>query len=169
MWLNLSMSTYHDYDDDDQNRLPAGFKRVGYDADTEIYTYESAEGEMYRGAPGNRYGRLVPVLAPIDYDFEEHVQDNTSSYRYFLPFLLLVIVFLLMVIAPPWKHNFGFGSSAKCETGTIKHEVRSGETCYELSKKYSTTLEELKKVNPKLKCDNLQIGEGICVPAADVS
>lgn len=162
------MSAYHAYQDDDQSRLPAGFKRVGYDADTEVHTYESPEGELYRGASGNRYGRLVPVSAPIEYDFEEPVHDNTTSYRYFLPFLLLVIVFLLILIAPPWKRNLGYGSSIQCEKGFTKHEIRSGETCYELSQKYSSTVEQLKKVNPKLDCDNLRIGGCICVPAANI-
>jgi len=163
------MSAYHDYHDDDQGRLPPGFKRVGYDADTETYTYESPEGELYQGASGNRYGRLVPVSAPIDCDFEEPVHDNTSSYRYFLPFLLLVVVFLLILIAPPWKQKFGFGSQLKCEAGILKHEVKGGETCFALSKTFATSLEELRKVNPKLNCDKLQIGQEICVPTADVS
>lgn len=162
------MSTYQQYEDDDEGRLPAGFQRVGYDADTEIYTYESPEGELYRGAPGNRYGRLVPISSPFDYDAEEPVHDNTSSYRYFLPFLLLVVVFLLMVIAPPWKQNFGFGRSTACDDGGIRHDIRSGETCYALSQRYSTTVEELIKLNPKLSCDNLQVGRSICVPAMHV-
>jgi len=163
------MSSYQQYQDDEEGRLPAGFKRVGYDADTEIYTYESPEGELYRGAPGNRYGRLVSISTPIGYDAEEPVHDNTTSYRYFLPFLLLVVVFLLIVIAPPWKQNFAFSKSIECEKGSIKHNIRSGETCYALSQKYATTVEELAKLNPKLSCDDLQIGQSICAPAANVS
>jgi hypothetical protein len=33
--------------------------RVGYDADTERYTFQDANGYLYESAPGNRYGNLT--------------------------------------------------------------------------------------------------------------
>jgi hypothetical protein len=33
-------------------------KRIGYDADTQVYTYQDDEGGIWEGAPGNRYGEL---------------------------------------------------------------------------------------------------------------
>jgi hypothetical protein len=42
----------------DEYRLPDGMKRVGYDADTQVYTYQDDEGGVWEGAPGNRYGEL---------------------------------------------------------------------------------------------------------------
>jgi len=49
------------YLDSDEERLPEGMRRVAYDADTQTYTYEDAEGEMWEGVPGAKYGRLHRV------------------------------------------------------------------------------------------------------------
>lgn len=46
-------------DGDDDDRLPEGVKRTGYDADTQTYTYESVRGEQYQGRAGERYGELT--------------------------------------------------------------------------------------------------------------
>ncbi|KAF8153108.1 hypothetical protein B0H34DRAFT_800359 [Crassisporium funariophilum] len=50
--------------EDDSYRLPEGFKRIGYDADTRIYTYSDRSGTIYQGAPGAQYGTLSPVPRP---------------------------------------------------------------------------------------------------------
>jgi len=44
----------------DSYRLPEGMTRVGYDADTQTYTYRDERGNQWEGAPGNRYGTLRP-------------------------------------------------------------------------------------------------------------
>ncbi|KAK0701317.1 hypothetical protein B0H67DRAFT_595831 [Lasiosphaeris hirsuta] len=46
--------------DTDAERLPHGMRRVGYDADTQTYTYadDTAGGAVYHGVPGARYGTL---------------------------------------------------------------------------------------------------------------
>jgi hypothetical protein len=36
-------------------------ERVGYDADTEVYTYQDSDGYYYQGEPGVRYGLLRPT------------------------------------------------------------------------------------------------------------
>ncbi|KDR77281.1 hypothetical protein GALMADRAFT_96032 [Galerina marginata CBS 339.88] len=46
--------------EEDSSRLPEGFKRIGYDADTKIYTFRDANGVMYQGKPGLDYGTLKP-------------------------------------------------------------------------------------------------------------
>lgn len=33
-------------------------ERVGYDADTETYSYRDRDGSYWEGAPGARYGQL---------------------------------------------------------------------------------------------------------------
>jgi hypothetical protein len=35
-------------------------KRVGYDADTQVYTYRDQDGSLWEGSPGQRYGVLNP-------------------------------------------------------------------------------------------------------------
>lgn len=47
--------------DTDEERLPEGMTRVGYDADTQIYTYRDSDGSHWEGAPGSQYGKLHRV------------------------------------------------------------------------------------------------------------
>lgn len=39
-------------------------RRVGYDADTQTYTYRDADGSLWEGAPGARYGKLTQIEGP---------------------------------------------------------------------------------------------------------
>ncbi|KAK3681656.1 hypothetical protein B0T22DRAFT_299872 [Podospora appendiculata] len=50
--------------DTDEERLPDGMTRVGYDADTQIYTYRDTDGSYWEGAPGSQYGRMHRVKGP---------------------------------------------------------------------------------------------------------
>ena len=44
----------------DSYRLPEGTTRVGYDADTQTYTYkDSSDGSLWEGPAGSRYGKLT--------------------------------------------------------------------------------------------------------------
>lgn len=47
--------------DEDSYRLPEGVTRVGYDADTQKYTFVDHHGQMYEGAPRAEYGHLAPI------------------------------------------------------------------------------------------------------------
>ncbi|KAF9045533.1 hypothetical protein BJ165DRAFT_1528389 [Panaeolus papilionaceus] len=55
------MSTRWTQDQDDSTRLPDGFKRVAYDADTQQYTFKDRNGQLYKGEPGADYGTLTPI------------------------------------------------------------------------------------------------------------
>ncbi|KAF4607935.1 hypothetical protein EYR40_000271 [Pleurotus pulmonarius] len=50
--------------DEDSYRLPPGVKRTAYDADTGVYTYRDGNGQIYTGAPHQRYGTLRPISQP---------------------------------------------------------------------------------------------------------
>ena len=72
-----------DYDND---RLPHGMTRVGYDESTQIYTYRDSDGSYWQGPPGSRYGTLYRVskaAAPrlpsfsVPEDNEEDEEDET--------------------------------------------------------------------------------------------
>lgn len=59
--------------DTDDERLPEGMARVGYDADTQVYTYRDSDGSYWEGAPGCQYGKLqrvscAPPLPSINVD-----------------------------------------------------------------------------------------------------
>ncbi|KAL8285039.1 hypothetical protein RB597_002224 [Gaeumannomyces tritici] len=49
------------YYDTDEERLPEGMTRIGYDADTETYTFRDADGSIWESAPGSRYGNLTKI------------------------------------------------------------------------------------------------------------
>lgn len=158
------MSRYRDYEDQDEYRLPEGFERVGYDADTQTYTYRAPDGTTHSGASGNQYGRLVPASSLTDAEHQELVRDNREAWRYMLPFFLIVIVFLFCVIAPPWKKNFGWSTPFTCDEGSFVHTISSGETCWKIAEMYSTSVDQLESLNLKLNCDTLQVGGQLCVP-----
>lgn len=51
--------------DTDAERLPENMTRIGYDADTQVYTYrDNTDGTIWEGAPGATYGKLFPVKPP---------------------------------------------------------------------------------------------------------
>ncbi len=50
--------------DSDDERLPTGMTRIGYDADSQTYTYRDSDGSTWEGPPGHRYGSLSKVGAP---------------------------------------------------------------------------------------------------------
>lgn len=50
--------------DTDDERLPDGMTRVGYDADTQTHTFRDADGSLWRGAPGCQYGRMLRRWRP---------------------------------------------------------------------------------------------------------
>ncbi|KAE9392805.1 hypothetical protein BT96DRAFT_924468 [Gymnopus androsaceus JB14] len=54
------MGRWTQYDEDDY-RLPEGFKRVAYDADTGQYTYQDTRGNEWNGAPYQTHGTLRPA------------------------------------------------------------------------------------------------------------
>ncbi|KAK1775195.1 hypothetical protein QBC45DRAFT_14068 [Copromyces sp. CBS 386.78] len=51
--------------DTDAERLPENMTRIGYDADSQVYTYrDNTDGTIWEGAPGATYGKLLPVKPP---------------------------------------------------------------------------------------------------------
>ncbi|KAI0137027.1 hypothetical protein BJ170DRAFT_589978 [Xylariales sp. AK1849] len=50
--------------DTDEERLPEGMTRIGYDADDQTYTYRDTDGSTWESAPGSQYGRLTRVSGP---------------------------------------------------------------------------------------------------------
>jgi hypothetical protein len=44
----------------DASRLPEGFRRTAYDADTGRYYFRDAHGQLWAGPAGSRFGELKP-------------------------------------------------------------------------------------------------------------
>ena len=82
----------------------------------------------------------------------------------------LIFSFMLMCLVS--ISLTGVAQSVKMNGNVVKqqpydlHVVLKGETVYSISKKYSTTVEELLAMNPEIVDYNLSIGESIKVPVA---
>jgi len=51
----------HQYDSQDEERLPEGFKRIAYDSDSMRFTFQDSNGDLYQGEAGAEYGVLTPM------------------------------------------------------------------------------------------------------------
>ncbi|PBK85375.1 hypothetical protein ARMGADRAFT_1036415 [Armillaria gallica] len=63
---------------EDSSRLPEGFRRIGYDADTMRYTFTDKHGNLYRSAPGEESGTLTPVAFSTSTDTPEAFSDEEN-------------------------------------------------------------------------------------------
>jgi hypothetical protein len=170
----------------DEYRLPEGMKRIGYDADTQCYTFRDAEGNFFESAPGSRYGELRPaghIPQATEYtppeDMEERNQlverDHRTAVRTMLPFALLVFVFLLLVFR---MTNGGFSGSDKtradanaaqvldCHDGSRQIQIEKGDTCWAFAQERGLGVAELLALggNEEVDCNRLRVGQGMCVP-----
>ncbi|KAF2437224.1 carbohydrate-binding module family 50 protein [Karstenula rhodostoma CBS 690.94] len=162
----------------DAERLPEGFQRIGYDADTETYTFRAPDGQIYESASGNRYGELYPqgqrplLSAPeVEYNNAQLKKSNSESVKMMLPFALLAIVSLLVMFRFLGSAGGSQGDpklpQVHCAEGTASIQVKEGETCWKIGEVYGVSVEELLQLegNEGVDCDTLAIGQGICVPA----
>ncbi|OAA50213.1 peptidoglycan-binding LysM domain protein [Beauveria brongniartii RCEF 3172] len=162
--------------DDDEERLPEGMTRVGYDADTGVYTFQDSDGSYWEGASGSRYGQLTRVgheLAGEDDDAQPFLPSNAHagpkvSWRHeLMPLLnfgviigvaLLLLWWYLHVAAGPDK-----GSTQDCPSGTKPYTIHQGDTCWDIAESHSGGVDDILKLNPELDCDKLSIGSQICL------
>ncbi|KAH6636037.1 hypothetical protein F5144DRAFT_163459 [Chaetomium tenue] len=67
--------------DTDEERLPDGMTRVGYDGDTQVYTYQDSDGSYWEGAPGVKYGRLYRVQQSAPVLPSAYVTGNITGHE----------------------------------------------------------------------------------------
>jgi hypothetical protein len=77
-------------------------QRIGYDADSQRYTFRDQDGSLWESAPGSRYGELRPVgYQPTEADVEATnlaiEEDQQSALRMMLPFGILIFLVLFGV------------------------------------------------------------------------
>jgi len=167
------MSRFAQYDSDSE-RLPDGMTRVGYDADTQRYQYQDADGSYWEGPPGSQHGRLRRVgdegeSDPFIAAAEEHTlqQGQRESWRYIMPFFLLCAVFLLLLmwwVGRPWGESNPPPPRVVCGGHSSAVIVKTGDTCWSISETYGISLDVLKRENSRIDCDRLQVGQALCVP-----
>ncbi|KAI8625305.1 carbohydrate-binding module family 50 protein [Xylariaceae sp. FL1651] len=176
------MGRWSQYDTDEE-RLPEGMQRIGYDADDQTYTFRDAEGGIWESAPGNRYGQLHRVTATLP-PYSENGEGmatqplpstvragsgRKASWRQemmpLLNWFLLVSLFLLLVFWFISRGSTGGPESVKnCGDKGTPYEIKAGDTCWAIAEAKLVPLENLLRENEGLDCDKLIIGNTICVP-----
>lgn len=51
-----------------------------------------------------------------------------------------------------------------CPSDSFPYIIKSGDTLYNLAKRYNTTVEAIMAINPGVNPNNLQVGQKICIP-----
>lgn len=166
------------YDSDDE-RLPEGMTRVGYDADTQTYTFRDADGSLWESAPGNEYGRLTQVGASSygnhqdDGDDQPFLLSNASrpqpSWRHdmmpLLNFGVIIGVFLLVLFTfMRWTTSSSSGSYAKCPADTTPYTIRKDDTCWAIAQANDIDIKDILALNKNIHCEALVIASQICLP-----
>ncbi|KAI0181164.1 carbohydrate-binding module family 50 protein [Hypoxylon sp. FL1284] len=164
------MSHWSRYDTDEE-RLPEGMQRIGYDADTQTYTFRDSDGSIWESAPGNQYGQLHRVSSGTQDDATESPHDTPdeppTSWRHdmmpLLNWFLLVGLFLLFIF---W---FIGGTSKRvypttCRDHSSPYKIRTGDTCWAIAEEHRVRLESVLQHNQGLDCDKLAVGGTVCIP-----
>lgn len=173
------MSRFSHYDTDEE-RLPEGMTRIGYDADTQTYTYRDSSGQTYEGAPGATYGHLSPSggedepfmgepgrQRPLR-GWEEERNSWRQAWAPLLNFFLLIGLFLIGVGWLLYGRS-GAAPSAECAEGDEVYKIAKGDTCWAIAQTRGTTVEEILKRagNDGVDCDALAVGGVMCLPPKD--
>lgn len=94
-------------------------------------------------------------------------RDTSDSWRMFAPFLLLICVFLLgvylLVGGRLWPLTGSGDSGLKCVKGQSVYTTVKGDSCWDIKSRFGMTLQELEAINEGVDCDDLQIGQELCV------
>ncbi|KAF4595735.1 peptidoglycan-binding LysM [Ophiocordyceps camponoti-floridani] len=162
--------------DSDDERLPEGMTRIGYDADSQIYTFRDTDGSYWESAPGCRHGRLTRVgdcgpdteqqqqQQPFLHD---HHQQPFISWRHemmpLLNFGLLIGLSLLLLF---WYLHWAADDSSPTlsQCASPPYVVRSGDTCWAIARARRLTVEDVIARNPALDCRRLAVGALLCLP-----
>ncbi|CRK49002.1 hypothetical protein BN1723_008322 [Verticillium longisporum] len=149
------MSRFSQYDTDEE-RLPEGVTRTGYDADTQTYSYRDSEGNHWEGAPGNRYGRLtqgshgaesepfVPGTPPRRWEHEK--ESWRQSWAPLLNFFVLIGLFLCGVVWLLYRHKAPV-EQLDCGIGQAEYRIAKGDTCWAIAEDKGTSVEGLLGIN----------------------
>jgi hypothetical protein len=167
------MSRFSRYDTDEE-RLPDGMSRVGYDADTQVYTFQDADGSYWESAPGSQYGRLTRISGPaVDDDANDSdpfigSQDPTpkTSWRHdMMPLLNFGVLVGLSLLALFWF----IGRKTPPETVELVScpgrsvTVQMNDSCWDLAEVEGITVDEMVAMNTGLDCSKLMVGYNICL------
>lgn len=54
-----------------------------------------------------------------------------------------------------------------CPSGSFAYSVKSGDTWYALARQYNVTVDAIRRLNPGINPDRLQIGQTLCIPGTN--
>lgn len=169
------MSRFSRYDTDEE-RLPEGMQRVGYDADTQVYTFQDVDGSYWESAPGCQYGQLTRVgdgHQDDAADTEPFLMSNeispAKSWRTeLMPLLNFGVLIGVCLLGLFWYLNYSASgdknSRPLCAPGTASYVVKQDDTCWAIGNDRGISVDELLGLNKGLDCDRLGVGNVICLP-----
>ncbi|KAN0091693.1 carbohydrate-binding module family 50 protein [Hyaloscypha variabilis] len=156
-------------DSEDEARLPEDVQRVGYDADTQTYSYRDQDGSYWEGAPGARYGvlhRSGSGYQPMTMENERELRKSyNEAWRYILPFFLLVSVCLLGLYR--FLGSASAAQSFACAESSLRYLVKEGDSCWDIAHARGAMVEDLVRLNHGMDCGLLVPGREICVPISE--
>lgn len=172
------MSRFSRYDSDEE-RLPEGMIRIGYDADDQTYTFQDADGSLWESAPGCEYGQLTRVgHAPEPAD-DDDAQPFLISEPYqkpswraeMMPLLNFGMLIGLSLIGLFWYLHVASQPShddqpapLSCSGNDKPYTAQKGDTCWDLAEGRGITVDDVIDANTGLDCDKLKSGSEICLP-----
>lgn len=162
------MSRFSRYDTDEE-RLPEGMTRVAYDADTQVYTFQDADGSYWESAPGNQFGQLTKVGEEPHHSFiySDASRPRPSWRRDMMPLLqfgVIISVFLLVLF---WFLRVSAGGSAlRCPEGTSKYIIQPDDTCWAIAQAQGIDIKDILTYNEGVDCEKLIVGSTMCLLAS---
>ncbi|EME43459.1 hypothetical protein DOTSEDRAFT_153987, partial [Dothistroma septosporum NZE10] len=132
----------------EESNLPSGTQRIGYDADSQVYTLQDPSGTLHT-AP--KYS-TVPINGK---------KERSAEWRYLAPFIVIIVVVLMGTFR---YVNSAGPSHVECLGDLEVYNILKGDTCYDIAQSRETTVDGLHVANPWLKCENLMAGGRVCVP-----
>lgn len=168
------MSRFSRYDTDEE-RLPEGMTRVGYDADTQVYTFQDADGSYWESAPGSQYGRLTRVgSGPADQDDDSDsdpflagqaaAQQKVSWRHDMMPLLNFGVLVGLSLLVLFWFIGRK-PAEEKVVVVTCEHSVviKENDNCWDIAQAEGMSVDDIVRINTGLDCSKLVIGHTICL------
>lgn len=138
-------------------------QRVGYDADSQTYTYRHNDGSLWEGEEGNRYGVLHRAGQRPSQPTTISPRAKHEDWRYLAPWFVIVAVVLLLLFR---YINSSTQAPLECGEGMENYVVAKGDSCWKIANDRGWSVEGLREANGGLDCEKLVPGDQLCVQVA---
>ncbi|KAG5947996.1 hypothetical protein E4U59_005475 [Claviceps monticola] len=169
------MSRFSRYDSD-EDRLPEGMSRIGYDADTQVYTFQDSDGSYWESAPGCQYGQLTRVgdgalddAADTEALLVQEPPEQHKSWRAeLMPLLNFGVIVGVSLLGLFWYLHRAAASDETpqlvCSPDQSTYVIHTGDTCWSIGKVRDLSVDDILRPNIGLDCQRLRVGSMICLP-----